>query len=396
MRAVFRFLAVACIFCSMIPLIYASPSAEAEQHQKPRLMCLNIGKADCMLLWAEDRVYLIDTGYEHTYAALENALRSFEIDHLDGVFLTHVHQDHEGGLAPLSESDVQVDAWYGAAIYYDAKPTKHPLYKAAANRGESVTWLESGDEIKISDDTYIRILGPLRTDTENENNNSLVMLFSSPDGSILFTGDMKEEEEQDLISAGLIPQADLLKVGHHGDNKATSQAFLNRVRPRAAVITTSTIEEPDTPARSTLSRLSAIGAETYVTQDALDGLLFTLEDGNVITQNFTFASIPERITGLQAAINVRSDTITVKNTTSSTITLAGVSLYSSKGNDVFLLPDITLDAHAEYVIGSEKSTVNCDYIAQKKRLWHDEDRDVGILYDAYGRILCGTDNGLSE
>ena len=391
-----RVLSLMFLLTGIVSLCLPAEAAQQQINSGTRLLCLNVGKADCMLLWADDRVYLIDTGYEHTYPVLETAFDAFGITHLDGVFLTHVHQDHDGGLEKLSESNISVGAWYAAAIYYDSKPTKHAMYKAASNRGQNVTWLESGDVIQISDSASFQVLGPVRTNTDNENNNSLVMRFSSPDGSILFCGDMKEEEEADLLADGLLAPCDILKVGHHGDNKATTKALLDAVRPKTAVISTSSIEETDTPARATLSRLNAAGADIYVTQDAQDGLIFILNEGNITAQDFSWAHIPPRAEGLIASIQVRNDVYIIKNTSSKPITLTGAYLYSSKGNDVFSLPDISLGSGEQYVIGSEKSTVPCDYVAQKKRLWHDEDRDVGILYDAYGRILCGTDNGILE
>ena len=371
-------------------------SASAESIDTPKLVCLNIGKADAMLLFADNRTYLIDTGYEHTYPALDTALDAMNVTHIDGVFLTHVDKDHKGGLAPLAKSDVAVDQWYAASIYYDVKPEKHPIVTASAIRGQEVTWLNAGDVIPVSDTASFTVLGPLKTDTENENNNSLVLRFDSPHGSMLLCGDMKEEEERDLLSAGLLSPADLLKVGHHGDNKATTQPFLNAVQPKAAVISTSTLEETDTPAFQTMARLKAVEAETYVTQEANDALLCTLENGAVSVQDVIYTHIPAKIEGLTLAIDRINDVAAIGNSTGETVILSGAYLYSSKGNDVFELPDITLMPGESYLIGSEKSTLNVHYIAQKKRIWHEEDRDVGILYDAYGRFLCGTDNGRAE
>ena len=370
--------------------------AKAENKGTTQLLCLNIGKADAMLLWSDDQVYLIDTGYEHTYAALETAFKEFGVTHLDGVFLTHAHEDHEGGLALLAESDIEVDAWYAPGIYHDVKPNKHPLYLAAAKRGDTVTWLQSGQILSFGSDTYFEILGPLSVNTENENNNSLVMKFSSPDGSILFAGDMKDEEEQELLRKKLITPCDLLKAGHHGDNKATTDALLRAAKPSVAFISTSTIQEPDTPARSTLSRLQKAGVTVIVSQDLKDAAFFTLSNGTVYFEDYQWKTAPARMTGLHLSVNVQTDTAVIRNTATEPVSLSGCVLYSDKGNDLFPLPEITIPAGASYTIGSEKSTISCDYIANKKRIWHDSKRDVALLYDANGRILCGTDNGFSE
>ena len=83
---------------------------------------------------------------------------------------------------------------------------------------------------------------------------------------------MKEEEEEALLTAKAFTPCTLLKAGHHGDNKATGKLLLKAVQPQAAVILTSSEEEPDTPAASTLNRLRNAGSEVYVTQDADDAI----------------------------------------------------------------------------------------------------------------------------
>ena len=359
-----------------------------------RLLCLNIGKADCMLLMYGDSAYLIDTGYEQNAPAMKTALAQYGVSRLNGVFLTHCHEDHEGGLMALSKSNIQVDAWYAAKIYYDQKESKHPAKLAAAYRNETVTWLEAGDEIPVSGGARFAVLGPLSVNTDNENNNSLVLRFESPQGSILLTGDMKEDEEYELLYANVLGPCDLLKVGHHGDNKATCKAFLEAVRPKAAVILTSTAEEPDTPAASTVKRLNNIGCKTYVSQEFHDAVLFTLFGGEVSAEDVIWQDIPERASGIRIEINLAQDTLTILNESGSPLSLNGCALYSSKGNELLYLPDATVQPKEKYVVGSGESDVEIDCKWRKKRVWHQTSRDTAILSDAYGRPIAVTDNGI--
>ncbi len=399
MKRLFRLLAVVLCVVGLVAVCLPSTPVMAENTTTTgnvRLMVLNIGKADCMLLFVEGKVYLIDAGYEQTYPALQTALKECGVTHLDGVILTHCHQDHQGGMLLLAESDITVDAWYAAAIYYDVKPEKHPAPKAAALRGQEVIWLQAGDEITVSESSKFTVLGPLTRNTSNENNNSLVMQFTSPHGSILFAADMKSEEEYTLLKANKIGKADILKVPHHGDSATCSLAFLRLVSPKAAVICTATAEEKDTPAPETLSRLSTVGCQTYVTQDAKDALLFTLTNGEVAVNDISWASAPARISGITLQINISQDALTMTNTTKETLNLTGCTLYSSQGNDIFALPDITLEPGASYVIGTRATTTDFDYKIDKKRVWHEEKLDIAILYDVYGRSLACTDNGLKE
>lgn len=96
---------------------------------------------------------------------------------------------------------------------------------------------------------------------------------------MLLTGDMELPEESELIEAGLISQAAVLKVAHHGNEDATSWQFVLLARPQWAVISTSSVEKPETPSSKVLSRLYDVKAGVAVTQDAEVGILVTLRDG---------------------------------------------------------------------------------------------------------------------
>ena len=290
-----------CGFIMVLIMLLTGPASAIAKvsRNEAKLLCLNIGKADCMLLLYGNTNWLIDTGYEVTYNALKTALDEYQIDHLDGVFLTHCHEDHDGGLMPLAQSNIPVNAWYASSVWFDVEEGEHPAVLAAKERGEEVTWLSAGDIIPVDADTSFTVLGPLDINEENENNNSLVLLFSSPAGSILLCGDMKKDEEKDLLNAGNIPSCSLLKVGHHGDNGTFSKHFLTAVRPETAVISTSTAQEPDTPAPSTLHKLKEIGCAAYVTQDFHDAVLFTLSNGNVTSvEDIIWENAPPRIIGI--------------------------------------------------------------------------------------------------
>lgn len=388
-----RCLALALLFCGVLPSGGCSAKAATDNVQ---LYCLNIGKADCMLLCCADKAYLIDAGYAHTYPALETALASLKIDHLDGVFLTHCHEDHYGGLSKLAESPIAIDHFYAASIYYDVKEKKHPMQLTAQERNRNVEWLSSGDTVHITNDSSFHVLGPLQTNEENENNNSLVLRFSSPHGSILFTGDMKEEEENELLYHNLLQPCDVLKCGHHGDNGATSKAFLSTVMPKCAVISTHSAQEPDTPAVKTLSRLSNIGCETYVTQNARDAICITLLNGSVSVQDMVWPDIPKQTEKITLTADTDKNTLTLSNKNEHPIRLTGCALYLMRKDAVISLNDISLGPGASFIIGSKKTDEDVNLKLDIKKLLDDKKLDAAILYDTYGRILAICNNGQDE
>ena len=146
----------------------------------------------------------------------------------------------------------------------------HQVKRMLASRGKPVLYLK-----RLS-------MGPLTLDAEDENNNSLVVNVRTPEGNFLLTGDMTQTEEEELLDAGVIPQATVLKAGHHGRDDATGKRLVAAVRPQWAVISTSSEERPDTPAAKVMETLALFGVKTAVTQDTQVGILIELEKQNAV------------------------------------------------------------------------------------------------------------------
>ncbi len=273
-----RFLPLFLTAAALWLCVHARPArGEEDGSQGVRMVCLNVGKGDAILLSLEGKNYLADTGYKRTWKRLKTLLDQEGVRRLDGLFITHPHKDHMGALEKLLESGIHVGAVYAPALSQMGIGPAHPTVAAAAGAGMRVRFLEAGDLVSVSADAFFEILGPVTLNTENENNNSLVMRLVSPDGVILLTGDMKAEEEFSLLRAGLLSPCDVLKVPFHGKASACTAAFLRAVRPKLSVISTSSREEKDTPSKETLSRLASAGSKTVVTQDAPLAVLVLLK-----------------------------------------------------------------------------------------------------------------------
>ena len=261
-----------------LQLVETAPARAAEM----TLFVLNVGKADCMLLRSGESSYLIDTGRGNTFDRVEKALSGLSVSYLDGVIITHTDSDHVGGLKKLLKSGIEVGKIYTSAFYLPEKKEdrENPVTKAAGKKDVPVGFLRGGDSLPL-DGGSLRVLGPLRAAEDKEDNNSVVLLAQAAGGTILLAGDMEFPEESDLLSAGVIPEADVLKIANHGDGDATSEALINAVRPGTAVISTSTEEKADTPAKRVLRLLETWNVDVWQTQNAGTGILVTLLDGEV-------------------------------------------------------------------------------------------------------------------
>ena len=98
--------------------------------------------------------------------------------------------------------------------------------------------LAAGDRLAV-DDIDLRVLWPIRGQVPVEppdggtgiNNVSVVLLGAVGDYRFLLAGDVEEAIDPSLLAERL-PRLDLLKVAHHGSRTATTQAFVDAVRPR--------------------------------------------------------------------------------------------------------------------------------------------------------------------
>lgn len=275
-----RFTAIIlCLLLCLPPVFHAC----GEESGFLSLLAINVRKADALLLRSGKSVYLIDTGTEESFSKLYAVLKAEGISRLTGVIITHTDKDHSGGLKQLVDSDIEIENVYASAYYKKKKESKHPAVKALKGTGQEVIFLASGANLPL-DGGKLSVLGPLEKDEDKENNNSLVMLAEGGGGSILLTGDMEFPEEDSLLKANLIPHADVLKVGNHGEDDATSSALINAVCPALAVISTNTEDEPDTPSPRVLRLLASWDIPVLVTQDSNDGVLVTLTGGKIETE----------------------------------------------------------------------------------------------------------------
>lgn len=249
---------------------------------KVELLAATVGKGDALLVRAGNYTCLIDTGKSDAEENLSRVLSHLKIDALDAVFITHTDKDHTGGLKWLRKSDIEIRAIYASRYYPETTTKKHQAVKTAEKLGLEVNWLGAGDRVPLGDSGAVfEVVAPEREIPGNEDDNSLVMMLNSPDGRILFAGDMERQEEKNLLSSGADLHCDVLKVPNHGDSDACSADLISACAPKIAVISTDTDEKPDTPDSKVLKNLKKADCNTFITQDCTMGIYVTLDAGEV-------------------------------------------------------------------------------------------------------------------
>lgn len=234
---------------------------------------IDVGEGDCELVCCGGEYMLIDAGEPAQSDTVVDYLASHGIDKLDYLVCTHGHADHCGGLDAVVEA-VEVETVF-TSPYVDSTHSYEIFTDAVYDAGLELTVPELGESFSLGEASF-SFIGPL-TDYGDHNDNSLVMRLEYGDTSFLFTGDMGEAAEKELLNDGAQLRCDVLKVGHHGSYGSSCYRFLREAQPSVGVISCQTGNRYGHPHEEALSRLEDAGVTVYRTD--LEGSIVIFSDG---------------------------------------------------------------------------------------------------------------------
>jgi len=235
-----------------------------------------VGQGDATLIEADGTVILVDGG--KASANVEDYLQAQGIQDIDLMVATHPHADHIGGLIDVlalydvheiwTNGDTSGSQTYGnfALAVAQEQAAGAILREVEVKRGY-VTKFDVLD---------IEVLHPVSL-TDDTNEDSLVLRLTCGTVDILLTGDATTDSEASMLAEeGLLTDVEVLKIGHHGSNTSTSDAFLTAVTPEDAVISVGAGNTYGHPHQETVDRLAAHGVTVYRTD--LDGTVTLTSD----------------------------------------------------------------------------------------------------------------------
>lgn len=272
-----------------------------------RVHVLDVGPIEgdsILIISPSGKSILIDAGDAGKGKVILDALKRHKVEKLDYFIATHPHPDHIGsadevmnGIKVTTVIDNGVDLSPlvpVAAVNTKGRPKPTPTpskkskartvtgffeeYKEAIEKtGAQHEKAELGKKYDLGGGAFLTVLAPIepffnrdqmKTGGNDTNANSIVLRLDYGDFTMLFMGDAESQTEDRLLGKDIEQnslKARVIKIAHHGSKYATSENFLKRVQPEAAIISDGAWNRYGHPAQSVLDRLKAVNAKVYRT-----------------------------------------------------------------------------------------------------------------------------------
>ena len=235
---------------------------------------LNVGQGDSTLITINGCNMLIDSGNDQDGYYIVQFLKAQNIKKIDYFILTHFDEDHIGGAYKVLE-ELEIGIVYMPGNSNQTKTYENLMSTIKKNDINVDTTIKATRDIKYS-------LGNAEWMILNINNgsdfnaSSIVVEMNYGMTSYLFMGDAPTKIEN-KIEYG---KADVLKVAHHGSKSSTSHEFLNKIKPKYAIISVGAGNSYGLPDEEIIDRLTNNNTEVYRTDK--QGTIWITSDGSII------------------------------------------------------------------------------------------------------------------
>lgn len=253
--------------CSMLLLLLLMAHP---WQQREKITFLDVGQGDASLLQSGGQTLLLDGGSTSqknvgTYVILPY-IKQQGISCLEAVVLTHTDQDHINGVTEVLEEGKKGWLTVKNLMYpYWMEGTEQgkQLKKLAEEAGASCRKIRAGDRLTIGKAEAVVLYPKEQEKIAEPNAGSLVLFWKWEGVKAMFTGDLPEEKERELLQN--LPACEILQVGHHGSATSTCREFLEQVQPSLAVISCAMKNRYGHPSPDTVDRLKKTGCEIRYT-----------------------------------------------------------------------------------------------------------------------------------
>lgn len=242
----------------------------------PRVCVLDVGQGDAILVQDGGSAILVDAGPGDAVGA---ALARNGVLHLDAVLVTHLHDDHYGGLSVLGPVLSGGEVLFGQGV--SGSLTDEVKGELSALAPGSVSEVSHGDVLRVGRFS-LSVVSPLGPSDGSQNADSVQLALSFEDGprtlSGLLTGDGEKDELAAELGRGDVGDVDFLKVGHHGSAVSLDEAEARALSPEVSIASAGANNRYGHPRQECVDVLEKAGSAFLCTMDVGD---VTVEPGEL-------------------------------------------------------------------------------------------------------------------
>ena len=185
-------------------------------------------------------------------------LKSRGVVKIDQLILTNTDKEHVGDLLEVTK------AFHVGEILVSKGSLKQKQFVAELQATQTkVRSVTAGENLPIFG-SQLEVLSP-RKIGDGGHEDSLVLYGKLLDEHFLFTGNLEEKGEKDLLKQYPDLEVDVLKAGQHGSKKSSNSAFLEHLKPEMTLISVGKNNRTKLPHQETLTRLEGINSKVYRT-----------------------------------------------------------------------------------------------------------------------------------
>ncbi|MCL2106194.1 MAG: MBL fold metallo-hydrolase, partial [Oscillospiraceae bacterium] len=178
-------------------ILRPAEAAAASAEGSLRIHVIDVGQGDSILIDAQGEFMLIDGGERGQEDTVVQYLRDQGVEELRYVVATHPHTDHIGGLAYGVLAAFPVGTVIAPRFSPENTPTTQTYEKfldavtGLAANGTAAKYARPGDVYPLGEASFT-ILGPLKEDGRNYNNDSVILRVEYQSRAALFMGDAEK------------------------------------------------------------------------------------------------------------------------------------------------------------------------------------------------------------
>jgi competence protein ComEC len=275
------------------------PSASSQTGANVTVHFIDVGQGDSIFIDTQNRDVLIDGGPASASQTVLDYLDNLNITHIHLMIATHAHEDHIGGLVAVLDSALTIDE---VLVNNQSHTSVTYTNFITLAQTHNLTVAQRGQTIILTETANLTIVNPVQPlEFSDQNDNSVVVKLQVGNTTFLFMGDAEEPAEQSMLVSSVVSlKCDVLKVGHHGSNTATSQTFLDIASPTYAIISAGENNSYGHPHNETIQKLLAKAVTIYGTY--ISGNITASTDGTTVTFQDNPQPIPEFTSNLTLTI----------------------------------------------------------------------------------------------